>query len=334
MPPKRGRVEIVAVESEILKSNPMGDPATRKVPVYLPPGYDEERLSYPVVFVLVGFTGRGTMLLNDEAWSETLADRMDRLMGEGKTSPMILVMPDCFTRLGGSQYINSEATGNYEDYVVEELVPWIDRDFRTLAEARHRGVMGKSSGGYGSIVLGMRHPDVFGAVACHSGDMYFDFCYFCDLPPALNTLNKAGGVSKFLEAFYRKPKKESEDLRVMNILAMASCYSPNLDSPAGFDLPCDVETGEMDEEVWARWLTHDPVRLIDKHADALRRMKLLYLDCGTRDEWHLHYGARIFTGKLRQLGIEHVYEEFDDGHMKVSYRFDRSLELLGYVLRT
>jgi enterochelin esterase-like enzyme len=328
-----GRVETLKWKSEALAENALGDPSERELPVYLPPGYDEGG-PYPVVYVLTGFTGRGRMLLNDEPWEETIAERMDRLIAQKKASPLILALPDCFTRLGGSQYLNSTATGRYQDYLVNEVVARVDESFRTLADRGARGVMGKSSGGYGALVMGFHHPGVFGAVACHSGDMYFDYCYRGDIPPTLDAVSKAGGLDAFLEEFLRKPRRETKDILAMNVVAMAACYSPNPDSKHGFDLPVDLETGELVAEVWERWLEHDPVRLLDRHADALRGLKLLFVDCGTTDEFHLHHGARIFTRKLRELGIEHHYEEFDDGHMKISYRYDRSLEMLSRALGT
>src|SRR5574341_1890012 len=160
-----GTVVIETITSNVLRGNSLGDPHVRRVPVYLPPGYDKSNARHPVVYVLTGFTGRGIMLLNDSAWDENIAQRMDRLIGSGAVKPMILVMPDCFTRIGGSQYINSSATGNYEDHVVKELVPFIDKKYRTVADRDHRAVMGKSSGGYGSVILAMRNSQVFGLMA-------------------------------------------------------------------------------------------------------------------------------------------------------------------------
>ncbi len=241
---KSGRVVIETFESEALRGNRAGDPATRKVPVYLPPSYDAEPARrYPVVFVLTGFMGRGRMLLNDGPWSPALNDRMDALIAAGRAGETILVMPDCFTRYGGSQYLNSSATGRYEDHVIEELVPWADRTFRTRAAREHRGVAGKSSGGYGALVLGMRHPDVFGAVACHSGDLYFDYCYRGDVPAFCTAIQRAGGVGPWLEAFERKLQKKHDDFTVLNVLGMAASYSPNPATPPfGVDLPCDLWT--------------------------------------------------------------------------------------------
>ncbi len=329
---KPGRVEITRFESAVLKGNPLGDPHVRRVPVYLPPSYDTERSRrYPVVFVLTGFSGRGRMLLNDNPWSPSLDDRMDALIANGSPE-LILVMPDAFTRLGGSQYMDSAATGRYETHVVEELVPWVDRTYRTLATREHRGVAGKSSGGFGALRLGMRHPRVFGALACHSGDMLFEYCYRPDFPKACSVLQAAGGVRRFLEAFETRPQKGKDDFLALNIVAMAACYSPEAGVEMGVGLPFDLATGLPRTEVWERWLAHDPLTLLSAHADALRALRLLWIDCGTRDEYHLHHGARAFAAGLRRLDIPHHHEEFDDGHMNVPYRYDQSLPALARAL--
>ncbi|PYT06395.1 MAG: esterase [Acidobacteria bacterium] len=334
MPPEpRGAVVVEEFESGVLAGNPAGDPARRSIPVYLPPGYGESERRYPVIFCLSGFTGRGLAFLNDQPFQPNLARRMDRLIARGEAEPAVLVMPDGFTRYGGSQYINSPATGRYEDHIVEELVPWVDRRLRTLPDASHRGLMGKSSGGYGALVLAMRHPELFGAAACHSGDMYFEYCYLPDFPRCASIVEEKGGLEGFLRFFDAAPKKSREMLVALNIIAMSACYSPNpARPPFFFELPFRERTGELRPDVFDRWLAHDPVRMIPKHEGALRGLKLLLLDCGTKDEWNLHLGARIFTSRLRERGIGFRYDEFDDGHLDITYRYDISLPLLTKAL--
>jgi enterochelin esterase family protein len=179
----------------------------------------------------------------------------------------------------------------------------------------------------------MRHSDVFGAVACHSGDMYFDYCYRGDIPKFCSQVQEAGGIQPWLDRFEAKLQKKNDDFTALNILGMAAAYSPSpANPPYGIDLPCDLETGALREDVWRRWLAHDPITLLERHADALRSLRLLYLDCGTKDEFHLHHGARLFTRRLEALGIAHEYEEFDDGHMNVTYRYDVSLPRLSRAL--
>ena len=271
------------------------------------------------------------MLLNEDAWQPNLVLRLERLYAEGMPHA-IFVLPDCFTRYGGSQYLNSSATGRYEDYVIEEIMPWVDANYRTIAAPEGRGVFGKSSGGYGSMILGMRHPDVFGALACHSGDMFFELYYARDFPDFCNAVNKAGGVDAWWNAFAAKVKKPTSDFQALNILAMAARYSPDPSAPLGIALPVDLHTCERVPDVWARWLEWDPVELLDRYGEHLRRLRLLYMDCGTRDEFNLHFGARLMARRLIARGIPFTYEEFDDTHASIQYRYDVSLPRLAQAL--
>ena len=310
-------------ESNILRGNPLGDPHIRDLYIYLPPGYEQSDGCYPSVYCLTGFTGRGKALLNDSAFTPNLAERIDRLIGEGKIKPMIVVMPNCFTYYGGSQYINSTATGNYDDYLTHEIVPFIDKNFRTLAQNDSRAVMGKSSGGYGAFIMGLRHADQFGLVCSTSGDAYFELCYLPDFAKAFRAIK--GDPKAFMKKFWATEKKGKNDFPGLNIIGMSACYSPR---GADFDIPFDLETGEIREDVWQRWLKHDPVRLVEKHVENLRSLKLLFTDAGTRDEFALDIGARVLSKKLTEYNVPHLHEEFDDGHFSISYRYDRSLELI------
>lgn len=327
VPGLSGTLLVESFESEVLRSNALGDPSTRHPLVYLPPGYENAKSSYPVIFCLAGFTGSSWSFANYDAFVPSLPQRFERLLTDGRTTPAILVMVDGMTSLGGNQYINSPAVGDYADHILRELVPHIDSTYRTMGEG-HRGVMGKSSGGYGAIIHAMKHSSVWAAAACHSGDMYFDYCYLPDFPRTVDTLRKHSDLSSWFTEFRAKPKKESEDISVLNIVAMSAFYSPNADSVMGIDLPVDVSTGEIRPEVWARWLDHDPVRLADRYVENLKALKLLYIDCGSKDEFKLHHGARILVDKLHRLGVPHTYEEFEDTHMSIQYRYDVSLPLL------
>lgn len=328
------QVIIETIHFQSLESNPLGDPAERRIPVYLPPGYAQGKSRYPVVYVLAGFTGRGTMMLNDSLWEENIQERMDRLITSGDAAPMILVLPDGSTRYGGSQYINSTGTGNYEDHLLE-LVRCIDAEYRTIQDPAGRAVAGKSSGGFGATRMGMRHPDVFGLVADHSGDKYFELCYKPDFPKLLSFYARSGkdGLAAALAAPGHIRPASGEFFGALNISAMASCYSPNPSAPLGFDLPIDPYTGELRPATWARWEAHDPVNLVEAYAENLRGLSLLFFDCGTRDEYNLQYGARIFAQRLHQHDIPFIHEEFDDGHRGLNYRYDRSLALFSEIFR-
>lgn len=325
----KGELVVHSFNSMVLNDNPLGDPTERNVYVYLPPGY-QKREKLPALLAVVGFTGTGGMLFNIDPLAEDLKSRLDRLIGSGICRPVIVVAPDCFTRLGGNQYINSTATGCYEDYLLEEIVPFIEKNY----SIGHWGVFGKSSGGYGSIVLGMRHPEVFKVLADHSGDSNFELCYLPDFPEALDEFRKAGGPAKWLEAFWKDPNRHRKIFaKPLNVLAMAAHYSPNPKSAQlGIDFPLDLETGVFKPEVWERWRHWDPVNMVASYTENLRKLKLIYIDCGSKDEFALHWGARALVAELRRVGMKPHYEEFDDGHMSISYRYDVSLPMLANAL--
>jgi enterochelin esterase family protein len=323
-------------DSPSLRGNPLGDPSTRRIPVYLPPSYESNSSRrYPVVYLLHGFTGNSEMWLNvNTFYSPSVPQRYEKLIRSGTIGEMILVFPDGYNRLGGSQYLNSPVTGNYEDFLIKDLIPYIDSKYRTIANREGRSVVGKSSGGYGSIRLAMRHPEVFSAAGSHAGDMYFELCYKADFPKAVNSLSRYASnpdpIAAFLQDFEKADVKK--DVDTMNMLAMAACYSPNPDGT--YELPFELYTGELKPEVWERWLEHDPVYMLDKpeYAEALRQYRLVYLDAGTRDEFNLHLGARIFVKKLKKLGINCHHEEFEAGHMNINYRYDTSLSYIWKAL--
>lgn len=329
---KQGTLVILRHRSRVLAGNPLGDPVERDLHVYLPPGYDAGgKRRYPALLALAGFTGTGGMLFNRDPLSEGLQDRLDRLIGSGKCPPVIVAAPDCFTRLGGSQYVNSSAVGRYEDYLVREIVPFVSDAFRTA----RWGVFGKSSGGYGAIVQGMRHPEVFRAAADHSGDSDFELCYLPDFPSAMDAWRKAGGPEKWLDGYWKDAnRRRRQHLNPLNMLAMSAHYSPNprAKGTLGIDFPFDLETGVFRPQVWARWRAWDPVQMVPRHAGNLRKLRLLYVDCGAKDEFHLHWGARGLAAALRRHRVPVRYETFDDGHMSIAYRYDVSVPLLTKAL--
>lgn len=328
---KQGLLVIPRFKSSMLQGNPLGDPVERDLYVYLPPGYlDEQRTSYPALLALVGFTGTGASLFNLDPLGENLKHRLDRLISSRRCPPVVVVAPDCFTKLGGNQYINSSATGRYEDYLVKEVIPFVNARYRV----RRWGVFGKSSGGYGAMVLAMRHPEVFQAVADHSGDSAFEFCYLGEFPEALDRFREAGGPVQWLRKFWADPNRHRRTYhKPLNMLAMAAHYSANPKSRwLGIDFPFDLKTGVFRPEVWVRWRKWDPVNMVARYARNLRKLRLIYVDCGTKDEFALHWGARALVAEMRRRGLPVRHEEFDDGHMNISYRYDRSLPLLARAL--
>ncbi|MEO8664258.1 MAG: alpha/beta hydrolase-fold protein [Ignavibacteria bacterium] len=338
-----GTIVLEKFDSRILKTNPLGDPSLREFPVYLPPSYGRANKRFPVIYLLSGYTGKGIMNLNVSFLSENIQQRLDRLISSGIMKEMIVVMPDCITKYGGSQFINSSATGNYEDYIIKELVPYIDGKYTTIENKNSRAVCGKSSGGYGAVVLAMTNPDVFGLMCSTAGDMYFEYCYLPDFPKFVIDIEHYGkgdnAVADFVKKeFNFKQPKPKYFHNLINIIGMASCYSPNPGAVRSkgynFDLPFDARTGKLDEKVFNRWLKHDPVRMADKFVSNLKQLKLIYIDAGLRDEFNLQIGARIFCDKLKKNKIKFIHEEFNDGHMNIAYRFDRTFEVISELVKT
>jgi S-formylglutathione hydrolase FrmB len=324
-----GRLVTERLDSAALRGNPLGDPAERTVMAWLPPS-QERGARLPAVYFLHGFGGSAQAFANVAAFTPSLPERIDRLVGSGALPEFAAVFVDGWTSLGGSQWVNSQAIGRYRDYLVQDVVPFAERAWGLLPSAGARAVAGKSSGGYGALVMARHHPDVFAHVACHAGDMGFDYCYLPDLPLAAGALLGTDAVAWLgeMQRRGRETRLRGEDRGVVNVLAMAAAYSPEAGAPLGIALPFDAETGALRPEVWARWLAHDPVRFVPQSLDAFRRLRTLYLDCGTRDEFRLRWGARMVARSLREAGIAVLHEEFDDGHRGIDYRFARSLSLI------
>lgn len=334
--PLQGEIVSFTMSSKHLKNNKLGDPHERQVSVYLPPSYKENKEErYPLFMYLAAYTGSGLKQLGWKAYEETLPMRLERLVEEGKMRDVICVFPDCFTSLGGNQYINSKAMGNWADYIHEEVLREVDKRFRTKATKESRAVLGKSSGGYGSLVFGMKYAEHWGAIACQSGDIDFELLYKADFPKCVTKLAKYEyDIKAFLRAFDEDKKVSGENFCTLMILAMAATYAPNDKKFKGIELPVDYETCQIKEELWKKWLYHDPLSLIEsKEAqENLKSLKGLFIDCGFKDQYHLHYGARRFCKKLEEYKIKHHHEEFNGTHSGIDHRLDVSLPFLFQAL--
>jgi enterochelin esterase family protein len=329
----RGTLRIDMLDSPALRGNPLGDPSTRPVAVYTPPGYDPEGSQrYPVLYCLHGYTGDVAALVSARPWETNVVQWMDRLVVSGQMKPALLAVVDGFTRLGGSQYIDSIHNGAYATYTVRDVVGHVDANYRTIAAEGGRAVLGKSSGGFGSIHLALTFPGTFAAFASHSGDSYFRYSQVMSFPLAQRVLEGFASKQAFVEDFERRPKRPQELYHVMEMLAYAAAYSPLEARAFAFAMPFDLSTGELDPAVFDRWLAFDPCERVASGYDALARLRLRYLDCGRRDEYGLDIGARVFTRRCRDLGLEIRHEEFDDDHRNVGYRYAVSMPALAEVL--
>jgi enterochelin esterase-like enzyme len=325
----QGTVHRIFLESLVLKGNFLGDPAQRAIDVYLPAGHDGASL--PLLVDLVGYTAGGPAHTNWKNFGENVPERLDRLIASGEMPPAVVAFPDCFTKMGGNQYINSSVMGRWDDFLLQEAVPEVERRFGCGGTGR-RGVFGKSSGGYGAMVHALLHPDFWAATACHSGDMAFELCYLRDMPGLLRALARSESIARWLESFWLSAKPGDSDIHALMVLAMAATYDPDPTAPYGIRLPVDAETCEVRPERWAEWMKWDPLNIAAERAEALKRLKLVYIDCGDVDQYDLVYGARRMHRLLRERGVPHVYQEFPDNHSSVDYRMDVSLPLMAKAL--
>jgi hypothetical protein len=325
-----GRFDEHAFDSEVLKDNPLGDPHVRPLWVYVPPGYDDSDERLPSIYVIQGLTGQVDAWRNRTPFRKNFPELTDELFASGDAQPAVIVFLDAWTSLGGSQFIDSPGTGRYLTYICDEIVPWVDANYRTLAEAAHRGITGKSSGGYGAMVDPMLRPDVFGGLATHAGDALFEMCYLPDFRKSVRELRDKyeSSFEKFWEDFRSRPAfSKDSDYHLLNDWCMAACYSADEDGTV--NLPYDLETGELRPEIWERWLAWDPVRMVARHADALRGLKAIYIDAGKRDQFFLDLGAEAFRRELEKIGVTDVFFElFDATHSAIEYRYPIALKYL------
>jgi S-formylglutathione hydrolase FrmB len=319
--PLRGRIEEHVVESVALRGNRLGDPTDRPLWVYVPPGAGDDRL--PVIYLVQGFTGQLDMWRNRSAYRPTVLELIDDLFSDESMPRCLIAMVDCWTSLGGSQFLDSPATGRYHTYLCEEVVPFVDAHHATRADRDHRAIAGKSSGGYGAMVTPLLRPDLFGALATHAGDALFELCYWKDVPDVVRALRDTydGSYAAFLDDVRSRPvMTRGSDAVLLNMWAMAAAYSADDDGTVR--LPFSVTTGEVVPEVWERWLAWDPVRLARARPDAARSLTTVYIDAGTRDEYYLDLGATAFRDVLAGLGVADVrFELFPAAHGGIEYRY-------------
>jgi hypothetical protein len=330
--PFAGRLEQLEIESDVLRGNPLGDPHVRPLWVYTPPEYERDRHRvYPTVFVIQGMTGQLDMWRNREPFRPTYPEAVDALFASGDVPPAIVAFVDCWTSYGGSQFLNSPATGRYHDFLCDEVVPFVDARYRTDARREARAIQGKSSGGYGALVTPLLRPELFAGLACHCGDSLFEACYLPDFPKAVRALREHHGGSYdawWADVRSRTFGTESRDWDLLEPYGYAACYSADEDGTVR--LPFDPVTGKLDDDVWARWLAWDPVRMIPERPDAMRSMRAIWLDAGRRDEFFLDDGMVAVSKELEAIDVDHEIELFDGGHMSIGYRYPRSL---AYLLR-
>jgi len=305
-------------DSAALKDNPLGDPSSRPLYVYTPPGWPDGG-PYPAVWSIQGMTGQIDMWRNRSPYSSTFIEDVDRLIQAGECRPVVIPMPDCWTAYGGSQFIDSAGTGRYMTYLCDELLPFVDERFNTVPERDSRAVQGKSSGGYGALILPMLRPELWGGLGDVSGDSAFEYCYMPDFPVAWAALREHDSIEAFWDDMLEQANPSQGTFAAVNAIAMAACYSPGADGDP--ELPFDLEDCSLIEEVWAKWLAWDPVRMLPSHLEDLGSMRAISLECGLQDEWNLAAGTAIIHGQLDKAGIDHRFELFEGKHGHLTPRY-------------
>lgn len=308
-----GRIVRETVHGVSLEKNVTGDSPDRNVVIYLPPGYDKTlKKRYPVIYLLHGIGD------TEEEWTEnwskntegygTIPDLMDKGIAEGRFGEMIVVMPDERTKAYGSFYVNSSASGNWEDFTVKDLVNFVDSKYLTIANPAGRGIAGHSMGGYGAITLGMKHPEIFSviygmnpAIMGWSKDLTLD-------NPAFNVALAA---------------KTPDDLTKGGIysiatLTVAQAFSPNPNRPPFYaDFPFENVNGKLRplEPAFSRWEENFPVKMVKKYRDNLMKLRGLRFDSGYEDEYlFIPPNCRALSAELTGNGIEHIFEEYNGDH--------------------
>jgi len=268
-------------------------------------------------------------------WDNRIAYRLpfteaaDELFARGSAPPCIVVYVDAWTAYGGSQFVDSPGTGRYHSYLCEDVVPFVDSHYRTLMEASHRGIQGKSSGGFGAMITPMLRPDLFGGLATHAGDALYELCYIPEFAKAVRALREyEGSIDRWWKDFQGRVAftKESDDTLLM-MLGVAACFSA--DENGTPVLPFDPDTGRIRYDTWQRWLDWDPVRMVPDHAEALGGLRAIWIDGGKNDEWFLEIGAQAFRSALAEIGVDDVhFELFEGTHARIEYRYPMSLAYL------
>jgi enterochelin esterase-like enzyme len=290
------------MHSQALEGNVLGDSPDREVLVYLPPGYEANSdRRYPVVYSLHGNSAGGQIRLKSY-YGSPLPEIMDPLIAERKIGEIIIVQPNSINRYGGSQYANSTVSGNWADFIVHDLVAYIDRNYRTLAKPESRGLTGHSMGGRGALYLSLQYPGIFGVVYATSPDrMAFHKIEVSDEASWRTLLNSTA------------PLPFERELR--RLLGYSVAFSPNPQKPPYFaDFPKTLVGNSLgvNEAVMKRWATFDPAQIVEQNADPYRGLRALSFDCGTSDP--LIDTTRLFSTILAKHNISHLFEEYDGGH--------------------
>src|SRR3954468_21567348 len=311
--PRVGTVERITVPGKSLEGNLEGDSPDRVVLVYLPPSYaGDQARRFPVVYLLHGYGGTETTFTERLA---NLPEGGDRLDGAQGFSSAIYVMPSAYTLHKGSMYSDSVTTGNWEKFIAEDLVAYIDGHYRTLATRMSRGLAGHSMGGYGALRIGMKRPELFGSLYLMSS-----CCLGANRNPSPDAMKAAEAIKTREQA---EKAAKAPGFGVPTPLASAAAWSPNpANPPLFFDLP--IKDGKVRPEIVAKWVANAPLDTLDRYADNLKKYYAIGIEVGTKDL--LYRSNQQLHDAMTRLGIRHGFEEYDGDHTnRVKERVERNL---------
>ncbi|QMW00747.1 alpha/beta hydrolase [Spirosoma foliorum] len=313
--PKTGKVERIKVHGKGLEGNLAGDSPDRDVSVYLPPSYQtDKKRHYPVIYFLHGFTD------SDDKWYGftkhwiNLPAVVDKTLAEGKTNEFIIVTPNAYNRYFGSMYSNSVTIGNWEDFVAHELVAYIDKQYRTIPQASSRGLAGHSMGGYGTIRIGQKHPEIFSNLYLLSP---------CCMVPNMNSSVNAERAA-LAEGIKTVDDLNKADFGIKAMFASAASWSPNpTNAPFFLDLP--VKEGQPQPLVTAKWAANAPLATLDQYIGNIRQLHALAFDAGSKDA-SIAATNKVLDGMLTTYQIPHTYEEYDGDHInRIAERIEQKM---------
>ncbi|WP_337860114.1 alpha/beta fold hydrolase [Ferroplasma sp.] len=291
------------IKAQSLHGNPLGDAWEREI-IRIENNVDSNT---PVFIGLPGFFGSGNSFMNKSYTSFDFRDVLEKL---GQEYEYIIILPDTMTKFGGNQFVDSTAIGNYKTYIAEDIVNFIHK----LYGKRDIYLFGKSSGGFGSISLTMDYPDLFKGFIDISGDSYFQYSYMQDFPTAYKTI-KASTLKDFIETYRKSFTHSQDELTAYNVIAMAASYSPD---GLNINLPFSLDTGEIINEIWEKWLEFDPVNRLKTEINKLRN-KIIVLQTGNKDEFRIDIGMNMIHKILEENKIKHYYREYAAGHFNINY---------------
>lgn len=305
----KGTVKIDALVSKALANNIIGVDPKRPIAVYLPPSYSTSKKRYPVIYLLHGTGDNHLNFVDDSERYKTIQGLMDTGVSSNRFGEMIVVTPNENTQWGGSFYVNSTVTGNWEDFTAKELVKFIDSNYRTIAKADSRAIVGHSMGGFGAITLAMKHPDVFSvAYGLNSG-----FLSFTD---DLNPNNP--DVRKFIEAKTIEELLATRNQISIGMLMVAQAFSPNPNIQQFYaDKPYKIEGNELvpNQPAYDKWTEFDVLRMADKYKENLMKLRAIKFDTGNEEDIKLiEINSRLLSKKLTELKIPHQFEEYNGDH--------------------